>query len=60
MAASHAAAAQHAVHAGRRVQPQRGQGVRGAPAAEPRGAHRCVSRSQPGGRGRSRIWSRRR
>ena len=30
LAAGHAAAAHHAVHAGRRLQPQRGRGVRGA------------------------------
>ncbi len=51
LAAGHAAAAHHAVHAGRRIQPQRRQGVRGAVAAEPRGAHRCVSRSGLAGAG---------
>ena len=45
LAAGHAAAAHHAVHAGRRVQPQRGRGVRRAVEGESRGAHGRVSRS---------------
>ena len=46
LAAGHAAAAHHAVHARRRLQPQRRRGVRRAAQGEPRGAHRRLPRSR--------------
>jgi hypothetical protein len=54
LAAGHTAAAHHGLHAGRAVQSQHRQGLRGADAAQPRGAPGCLPRprlARPGRRG---------
>ena len=60
VAAGHAAAADDAVHDGRRVQPQHRHGVRRAHEGRPRGAPRRVPRSRRGGRARPPTSSSRR
>ena len=58
LAAGHAASVDHAVHPGRRLQPQCRRGVRRAHEGQPARSARPPTATRSGGPGPSRTWSR--